>query len=861
MRQAQPLPLTSMASPGESPCPMRFFRISAPWALAAWGITAISGCGSNPSDTTGSGGDGGSGATTTTTSNGGNGGTGGTAGAGGGTACEPGETKSCYSGPEGTEGVGLCKAGVQTCKANGEEFGPCTGEVVPAEETCSTSGDDDCDGLVNEGGPDCSCIPGDIKSCYSGAADTEGVGPCIGGTQACNSDGMGYGECVGEVTPQPETCDTTEDDDCDGKVNEEGPGCVCPAGELVDCYLGPEGTKDVGDCKGGKALCSEDGKSLGPCEGQVTPQVETCNLPGDEDCDGQANEEGPGCQCVPGTMVACYTGPANTLGIGACKAGLQECSSQGMPAGTCVGEVTPVAETCATPEDEDCDGLVNEDGEGCSCVPGSTKACYSGPMGTQGVGTCKAGTQTCAGDGLSYGPCEGEVLPAAENCNTAANEDCSTVADCGTQLWAKAFGAASDQQAFAIARDAQDNTILTGRFTGFMTFGGNMLVSPNGYDIFVVKFDPDGNHVWSKRFGDNSIYQEGFDVATDANGNVFVTGYFDGTINFGGGGLTTGGLTDIFLIKLDSDGNHVWSKSFPAPGPQYGASIAVDPMGDVALLASGYNTLDFGGGGLVGAGDYDIFLAKFDGENGNHLWSKRYGSPSDDRGVAVTADASGNFVWSGRSDGTLDFGAGNVPSNGALDALLVKVDPDGGLLWAKRIGNQANQFGGDVVTDAQSNIIVTGGFEGTVNLGGGALSSVGAIDVFVAKLNSAGNHVWSKSYGALGANISTAGLAVLPSSGDVIAVGSLDGSVNFGAGALTSSGGADALILHLGAANGSLVWSRLYGGAGAQQVSSVAAGAMDHLLVTGGFEQTIDFGGGNLTSLGALDIFLAKLAP
>jgi hypothetical protein len=560
-------------------------------------------------------------------------------------------------------------------------------------------------------------------------------------------------------------------------------------------------------------------------------------------------------------MVPCYTGPANTLGIGACKAGVQDCSAQGMPSGPCVGQVTPVTETCATPVDDDCDGLVNEDGDGCSCIPGSTKPCYSGPMGTQGVGICKAGVQTCAPDGLSYGACVGEVLPAAENCNTAANEDCSTVPDCGTQLWAKAFGAASDQQPFSVARDAQDNVVITGRFTGFMSFGGNMLVSPNGYDIFVAKFDADGNHLWSKRFGDNAIYQEGFDVAVDAGGNVFVTGYFDGTINFGGGGLTTGGLTDIFIAKLDPAGNHLWSKSFPATGPQYGASLAVDPMGNVALLASGYNTVDFGGGGLTSAGDYDIFLAKFSGANGNHLWSKRYGSPSDDRGVAVTSDASGNFIWSGRSDGTLDFGAGAVPSNGALDALLVKVDTNGALVWAKRLGDAANQFGGDVVTDAQSNIIVTGGYVGTINFGGGNLSSVGDIDVLVAKLNSAGNHVWSKGYGAAGANLSMAGLAVLPSSGDVIAVGSLDGAVNFGAGTLTSTGGADALILHLGANTGSLVWSRLYGGAGAQQIASVASGAMDHLFVAGAFEQTIDFGGGNLTSLGALDILLAKLAP
>lgn len=846
---------------------MRFSRITGRWGLALAGFATVAGCGSDPTDTTGSGGDGGTGATTLTTTSiggggtGGTGGDGGTGGTGGGTGCQPGETKSCYSGPAGTEGTGLCKAGIQTCKANGEEFGPCTGEVLPAEEVCATSGDDDCDGQVNEGGADCSCVPGDIADCYSGPADTQNVGPCVGGTQVCNDDGMGYGECTGEVLPLPETCDTTEDDDCDGEANEEGQGCVCPPGQLVDCYSGPNGTQDVGDCKAGQALCSDDGKILGPCEGQVTPAVETCLAAGDEDCDGDSNEEGPGCQCTPGAMVPCYTGPMGTLGIGVCAAGMQTCGAQGMPTGPCVGQITPVTETCMTAVDDDCDGQVNEDGEGCTCVPGSVKACYSGPAGTLGVGACKAGSQTCQPDGLSYGACSGEVLPAAENCNTAPNEDCSTIADCGSQVWAKAFSAAGEQQGFAITRDAQDNTIITGRFNGIVSFGGNMLVTPNGYDIFVAKFDPSGNHLWSKRFGDGAIYQEGFDVAVDAAGNVFVTGYFDGTINFGGGGLTTGGLTDIFLVKLDAAGAHLWSKSFPAAGPQYGASLAVDPMGDVALLASGFNTVNFGGGGLVGAGDYDIFLAKFAGADGAHVWSKRYGSPTDDRGVGVASDSAGNFVFAARSDGSLDFGAGAVPSNGALDALAVKVDGTGNLLWAKRFGDGANQFASDVAVDAQSNVILTGGYEGSINFGGGNLPSDGDIDVYVAKLTSAGAHVWSKHYGGGTANVSLVSVATLPSTGDVIAVGSLDGAVDFGAGALTSAGGADALLLRIGAANGALTWGRLYGGSGVQQLTSVATGSMDHLFVTGHFEQTIDFGAGNFTSGGNFDVLLAKLAP
>jgi len=511
--------------------------------------------------------------------------------------------------------------------------------------------------------------------------------------------------------------------------------------------------------------------------------------------------------------------------------------------------------------DDDCDGLTNEDGQGCSCVPGSTKACYSGPIGTAGVGICKAGMQTCNPDGAGYGACSGEVLPAVENCNSAANEDCSMAVDCGTQFWAKAFGTTGEQQGYSITRDAQNNVIITGRFTGQMTFGGGgILLSPVGYDIFVAKFDSAGNYLWHARYGDAGIYQEGFDVATDSVGNIFLTGYFDSTINFGGQSFTSGGLTDMFLVKLDPTGVHLWSKSFSAPSPQYGQSIAVDPQGNPILLANGFNTVNFGGGGLTSAGNYDMFVAKFDGVTGAHTWSKRFGSANDDRALGIAADSAGNVVLTGRSDAAIDFGGGLVPSNGSLDVLAVKLDAAGNHVWSKRFGDGGNQFGADVAIDAQDGVILTGGFESTVNLGGGALQASGDIDVFLAKLTSAGNHVWSKKYGAGGANLALLGLGV-DSAGDVTAVGSLDGAVSFGAGVLTSNLGADGLVLHVGGGTGNLLWSRLYGGPGSQYIASVAPDSMKNLLITGYFEQSIDFGGAPLTSMGGLDILLAKIAP
>ena len=146
---------------------------------------------------------------------------------------EPREKVPCYTGPAGTAGTGICLAGIQHCNAQGEPIGGCEGEVLPATEDCISPLDDDCDGQANEDGAGCSCQPGEIAPCYSGPADTEGVGACHGGQQGCKADGTGYGPCLGKVTPSAETCDAAiSDEDCDGETNEEGFDCYCGDGYL-----------------------------------------------------------------------------------------------------------------------------------------------------------------------------------------------------------------------------------------------------------------------------------------------------------------------------------------------------------------------------------------------------------------------------------------------------------------------------------------------------------------------------------------------------------------------------------------------------------------------------------------------------
>ena len=129
--------------------------------------------------------------------------------------------------------------------------------------------------------------------------------------------------------------------------------------------------------------------------------------------------------CGPGSTEACYTGPSGTQGVGACKSGLKTCLMDGSGYGPCVGQVTPVAESCITAADDDCDGQANEQDAGCVCTPGATQTCYDGPSGTVGVGICVSGQKTCASDGKSFGACAGQVLPANESCSTPVDDNCN----------------------------------------------------------------------------------------------------------------------------------------------------------------------------------------------------------------------------------------------------------------------------------------------------------------------------------------------------------------------------------------------------------------------------------------------------
>lgn len=563
--------------------------------------------------------------------------------------------------------------------------------------------------------------------------------------------------------------------------------------------------------------------------------------------------------CVPGETATCYSGAFGTEGVGDCKPGTKTCDASGKDFGPCVGEVIPQSESCTAPGDEDCDGSVNEEGQDCVCIPGSVKLCYSGAPNTVGVGVCTEGVLTCATDGLGYGTCAGEVVPGVEDCATPTDEDCDGQTPLCPAFWASLHGSMTGSEfIWGMALDSTGNPVVVGDMEGVVDFGGGPLTSAGSSDVFLAKRDAMGNHVWSKHFG-NVALQSGQSVAITPADEVVIVGYFQGTINFGGGVLTSSGGADMFVAKFDSAGTHLWSKKFgSATDDQLALAVAVDNLGDVYFTGSFSGSMTFGGGTLASAGGADVFVAKLAGATGNHVWSAKYGDTGIEQvGRAITVDSMGNVLVTGAFDGTINFGGTALTTAGLTDAFVAKFDTAGAHMYSASFGDAQIQLGRAIAVDAAGNFVVAGDSNGTIDLGGGALNKSGNFDIFTGLFDPTGAHMKSVSFGGP-SNDSVASISI--DNGAMVMTGYLEGSAMFGGISLVGAGGRDVLVTKLSAMDLSVTGARIFGDASFYQSGqSVALDAMGNAVVAGYVQGGIDFGLGPMTSAGLADAFIANI--
>lgn len=361
----------------------------------------------------------------------------------------------------------------------------------------------------------------------------------------------------------------------------------------------------------------------------------------------------------------------------------------------------------------------------------------------------------------------------------------------GTHLWSKRFGGTYEEWVASVTVDSSNNIIIAGYFEGNTSLGGLGLTNQGAQDIFVAKYGADGVHLWSKAFG-SSAEEEAVAVAVDSADNVLLTGWFDGSVNFGGSALNSAGMSDTFLVKLMSSGAHSWSHGYGGTMADLPAGIAVDGSDNVFLSATFTGMSNFGGTTLTSAGGSDVAIAKY-ASTGTHLWSSRFGGTSSDASGAIAADSSGNVIAVGSFQGTAGFGGTNLVSLGARDVFFAKYSGSGAHVFSKGLGGTMTDRAYSASVSRNGDIFIAGSFAGAADFGGGTLNSAGLDDMWVGKYHSDGSHVWSSSYG--GTNLDEA-IGIQPDgAGGAVILGYFQDKGTFGGVQLTSAGGWDIAVL------------------------------------------------------------------
>lgn len=380
---------------------------------------------------------------------------------------------------------------------------------------------------------------------------------------------------------------------------------------------------------------------------------------------------------------------------------------------------------------------------GAVCEPGSTRTCYAGPVGTDGVGVCKAGTETCNAAGDGYGACVGEVLPSLETCGDAGDEDCD-----GKALACQTFGdvqwvGPGNHWLAAMASDADGNLLLGGYFEGTITLGSLTLTSPPTGNAFIAKTSPAGEFLWAKQFGDGTgsdVYR----IAVDSHANILLALDFYGSADFGGGVLTNPSNTaDLAVVKLDPNGAHVWSKRFGDTDDQAAFALTVDHDDDVVVAGGFRGTMDFGTGPLTSAGVGDVYVAKLAAADGAGIWSKRFGgATANEAAFGVAVDSTNAILLAGPIDGEADFGGGVLTSQGLGDVFVAKLDTDGHHVFSERFGDAEVQWANDIAVGPNDSIVLAGEFVGSMSFGAAGTITAQDNDGFVLSLTSAGTPTW-----------------------------------------------------------------------------------------------------------------------
>ena len=425
------------------------------------------------------------------------------------------------------------------------------------------------------------------------------------------------------------------------------------------------------------------------------------------------------------------------------------------------------------------------------------------------------------------GTCDLDPSAGVFNVTSSGNQDIFIVKldQNGIFVWGKSVGGSNGDAVSDMIVDSTGNVFLCGFFRGTADFDPsvanfNLSTGNIGADGFILKLNSSGNFVYAKQFGGTATVDDHvFSICLDNQGNLYATGYFLNTCDLDPGtsqfNVTSIGGADIFILKLDINGNFVFAKTIGGTsgtntsGGSGGYSVKFDNTNNIYVAGVFYGTHDFdpnpGVSNLISNGQSDGFILKLT-TTGNFVFAKSFGGTGDDFVNSITINQSGDIISGGVFSSTVDFdpntGIASLTSNGLTDGFLLKLNSVGSYQWCNKIGGTGNDYCYGLEIDSSNNIFITGSFSSSVDFDNSAsqllLTSNGLKDIYIAGYNSIGSIIYAQNYGSTSDD---EGSRITNFGNELYLTGYFQNTVDFDGGTnvfnLTSSGIQDAFVLKL----------------------------------------------------------------
>jgi len=374
----------------------------------------------------------------------------------------------------------------------------------------------------------------------------------------------------------------------------------------------------------------------------------------------------------------------------------------------------------------------------------------------------------------------------------------------GQLAWAKSIGGGNQEYSKSIQTDASGNIYVTGDFSGLVDFDPSMgfsLKDVNGAtDIFIAKYNQNGDFIWVKTFGGIGI-ESAKDLAVDGQGNIYIAGIFQGTTDFdpngGTANLTSNGSFNSFILNLDSNGNYIWVSRIESSTSNFVNQIALDYSGNINAVGYFQGSTDFdpssGVFNMTSVGSKSAYLCKWNTQ-GQFVNALMIGGSGFEIGKAVTVDIQNNVYMTGDFRGVVDFDpSGNtnfLTSSGLRDAFIVKYTPQGTLSWVDKIGGAGEDQASSITIGQNNELYVSGYFNASMTLSNNkTFTSAGSSDTFFARYSKDGSLIFATKNGGNNGDESTA--IVVDAFGNLFSTGWIQGTSSFGGEVLQSNGDRD----------------------------------------------------------------------